>query len=537
MNCPKCGKETDAGAAFCGYCGAKLSQEGKEGFGQGMSEGQGTAGGQGASEVQGYGYGQSASKEQGYGQGTTEVQGYGYGQSASKEQGNGSGQGAPGSQGYGYGQSASEGQGNGSGQGAPGSQGYGYGQGTTGGQGYGYGQGAPGSQGYGGQNGQQVEKRPIPKWVFAIIAESVLMIGILVAGFQLYQKSKDMKQVAEQYFVNTANGDWEAAYGQLDVEQLGLGSDDKFINAEMFAKSQAQGSLGVVNNYQINETSELEESLYQWGEEYGLSGNQPMERAVRIDYRAEGDTSNKTYVVSLDQASGKWKVSLSGVVFQDYRIYVPMGASVSLDGVALDEGYRFLEEEDGSRGDDYLDVYSIPYLFYGAHEVKVTLEDMEDVEEAIQVGYDSSQYYLEAMQLKADIQEALIKKAGENMRQIYDAAITGKDFGAVKDLFTKDKETQQEIKEAYEYLMSEASQGDTRLQKMNLTNLTGTIYDSRYAAVNVTFEYAIEYIYEDIWSGETESDTYNETEECQIHFVKEDGNWVQVGLGCEMLYY
>ncbi len=489
MKCPNCGNENEAEALFCGYCGVNLQEAAALNGQEGSSPGSQATGAQGN--------GQDTSSGQGYSQGT-DAQSQGYGAGTSNTQ----------NQGYG--------------------QGYGAGQGHTG-QGYGQ------EGGYGAFGQQQVVKKPFPKWAFAVIAESLLLVLVIVGSVKVLAKSGDMKQVAEQYFVNMANGDLEEAYGQLDIAQLGLGEDDPFINAGMFAKAMAQSSLGVVNHYQVNEGSEWEESLYQWGENLGLSGDTPMMRTVRIDYRAEGDTSNKTYPVSLDQASGKWKVSLAGIVYQDYRIYVPAGAAVSLDGVPLGEGYRNLEE--GSQEDAYLDSYLIPYLFYGSHEVEVALEDMEDVEETIQVGYDSSQYYLEAMQIKEEIQDALVQKAGENMKQIYGAAIAGKDFSAVEELFTENQELRQEIKEYYEYLMSEASQGDTRLQEITVSNMEGTVYGSEGAAVHVGFEYSVGYIYEDYWSGEEESDTYSGTGECQFRFVKENGEWVQVGLGCEMLYY
>lgn len=389
---------------------------------------------------------------------------------------------------------------------------------------------------------QPAGKTPIPKWVPILIAETALL-ALCIYGIAMAAKnSHSPERVAETFFVHMANGDWEEGYSKLDAE------DSEFINAKMFASANAQGNtLGVVTNYQLSAPydgqglDQLSQSVYDLAGSLGLEeyleqeSSSSLEKAFKVDYRAKGNTDNSTYLIMLNQTPEGWKVGASNFIHKDYRIYVPKGFQVSVDGIVLGEPYLIPEGEEGYDGDGYRDSYSIPQIFYGTHEIKITMEDMEDVSETIEIGYGDFQYSLEQIQLKEEVRDMLIQKAGENMQQIYNAAMAGKNFSSIENLISSDKELRQKAKEEYEELLADMNEGDTLPTRVIFQNIEGES-DSSDSIVFISFSYQMEYKYEN-WSGGWTENQYDGTEDWHFGFRKENGEWVQTNLGCERLYY
>lgn len=385
---------------------------------------------------------------------------------------------------------------------------------------------------------QPAQKKQIPKWAPVVLAEAVVLALCIYGAAGILKKGNSPERVAENYFVHMANGDWEKGYAELDVE------DSEFINAEMYGKAQAQEAIGVVTNYQVNSSSnealdELSSELSGLMDDLGLGGyldqgeNSSLEEVVKIDYRVKGDTENSTFLAAMNQTPKGWKVSASGCIYKDYCLYVPKGASVSLDGISLGDKY-FVPEEERESAEEFMDAYQIPQIFYGTHQIKVTMEDMEDVTETFEIDYGSSQYYIESMQIKEEVLDTLVQKAGDNMQQIYGAVMSGKGFKSVESLFTANEGTRKEIKASYEELLAGMNEGSQQPTKINFQNMEGSVYGSE---VEVRFEYDMDYQYEAWWGEEWDTGTYTGGDEWYFQFVKEDGNWVQANLGCGPLYY
>lgn len=389
----------------------------------------------------------------------------------------------------------------------------------------------PANQGMGyGQNPPAMaEKKPISKWILILVAEVILFVLLIYSLMRIIEKNNSPERVAENYFVHMANGDWEEAYQELDLGEV----NSNFINAEMFAKARKCTSLQVINNYQIIPDSGREE--YKLGQ--ALGGDESvLGKDIRIDYRVKGETENSSYTISLNNvANSEWKVGTSYMICNDFRIIVPQGASVSVDDIAL--GKDYLISGDYYINENRMDNYSIPYLFAGYHDIKVTMEGMEDVVDIFAAGYDSSiQYMLENMQVKSEVLESLLQKAADNMKQIYSAAMAGKNFNTIKSLFTEDEEILDQIRESYEYLLSELHEKNAQPTKISFRNLQGNI-NGYETMVDVSFEYQVEYTYEDSWDGSLKNDVSEDNENLKFNFVKENGNWVQTNLGCSVLDY
>lgn len=408
----------------------------------------------------------------------------------------------------------------------------------------GYGQGGPASGPYGSMPSQPqpAVKKPVPKWVPVLIAEAALL-ALCIYGITMSAKnSNNPERVAETFFVHMANGDWEEGYSKLDAE------DSEFINAKMFASANARNStLGVVTNYQLDALyngqglDQLSQSVYDLAGSLGLEdyleqeSSSSLEQAFKVDYRAKGNNDSSTYLIMLNQTPEGWKVGASNFIRRDYCIYVPKGFQVRVDGIVLGESYLIPEGEEGYDGDGYRDSYSIPQIFYGVHEIEITMEDMEDVSETIEIGYGDSQYSLDRIQLKEEVRDMLIQKAGENMQQIYNAAMAGKNFSSIENLIFSDKEFRQKAKEEYEELLADMNEGDTLPTRVIFQNIEGES-DSSDSIVFISFSYQVEYKYEN-WSGGWTESQYDGIDSWYFGFRKENGEWVQTSLGCETLYY
>lgn len=406
-------------------------------------------------------------------------------------------------------------------------------------------------------------KKPFPKMLIVIGAE-IMLLGILMFySAHLENKIKKPQYVAETYFLNFVNGDWEKAFLQLELDRE-WSSDDKFITYEGFEKAQAGNNLGIVEEYQVNEDQQeagmnREQSLfgdYQDGEnrqEKELTGVQsimqaldrqtgkelkddgPFFKEVVIDYREQGETKVQSYTVPLQKNDrNNWKVSGADLVCRGYSIYVPKDASVSVDDIVLGEEFVFREGDEGySYGE--LERYYIPYIFYGYHDIEVSMEGMEDVSKTIQIENGDSYYQLEKMSVKQETLDELIELGRENMQKIYSAAMEGKNFSAIEELFTADQETKREIQESYESLMSDIHEGSVQIEKVSFLNLSGEA-SGEGGSVSIGFDYEMQYVEEDGWSGELERDTYKGSDNWQFYFVNENGKWVQTNLGCGELY-
>lgn len=407
-----------------------------------------------------------------------------------------------------------------------------------------YGQGGPASGAYGGipNQSQPAAKKPIPKWMPVLIAETALLALSIYGNTVVLKNSKTPEQAAETFFVHIANGDWEEGYALLDAE------DSDFINAKMYAELHKQDSLGIVTNYQFNTSynnealGEISQNLYDLAEELGVdgymgqeSGASSLEKAVQIDYRVKGDTENSAYPMILNQTPEGWKVWTSNLICKDYCVNVPAGASVTLDGIALGEKYKVKEGEEGYQEDSSIDSYSIPQIFYGSHEIKITMEDMEDITEQFSINYGDSSYWKESMELKEEIRDSLLQKAGENMQKIYGAALAGKNFKTIEDLFSADAEGRREIKEAYDSLMAELNEGNDITTRIVFQDIKGASQGSG-KTVGITFSYVRDYKYQG-WFGDWEDEKEDGDGQWDFYFTKENGTWVQTNLGCSKLYW
>lgn len=373
-------------------------------------------------------------------------------------------------------------------------------------------------------------RKPISKLTVILVIEIIALLAVAYGTYSVGKKGAGAEQTAMNYFINVANGDWEKAYQKLDVEA------SAFINPQMFAEANKANMLGSINTYEIDSAP---------GSQLDLLQESSLGKSITIGYRVKGDTENSYFTVNLNKQADKkyflfdhWKVSTSNLICKDYAIYAPAGASVTVDGILLDQAYLAPATEDASYGTAQ-DLYVIPQLFFGTHTVAVSMEDREDSVSTVKVAFeygDNQSFYIEPTPYRADVLSQLTQTAGANMQQIYNAAMAGKNFQTLAELFTTDEAYLNDIRTSYEYLLSGLNEGSSVPTKITFSDISGTTYPYD-TAVDVSFAYEVEYTYEDWWSEERKSDRYQGTGTWRFYFVKENGTWVLANLGCDTIYY
>ena len=377
------------------------------------------------------------------------------------------------------------------------------------------------------QMAQVPPRKPFPKLLAVAAAEVVILVSLALA----WSQSRSPEKAAERYFVNFVNGDWEAVRSQL-----GFKSD--WLSSESFARVQAGNNLGIVENYQIRkEDQETDRSVAEailgytrQPDRRRQNEEEELWKEVVIDYQAQGEM--RTYTVPLQKVEGEWIIN-SDFVCHDYCVYVPEGAKAWIDGIDLEKAHMLTEEDEAYYGG--MNGYEIYNIFYGFYDIKVSMEGMEDFTETIWIEPGDSQYCLEHMSPEKETLDELIEQSRTNMQQIYSAALEGKNFAAIEELFVAEEETKRGIQESYDKLLSQIHEGSIQIENVSFHDILGEI-SPESSAVSLEFEYEMQYLEEDWWSGDMERDTESGSGSWQFYFVKEDGKWVQQNLGCEKLY-
>lgn len=360
-------------------------------------------------------------------------------------------------------------------------------------------------------------RKPISKAWIVVAVEAVALITAIVVFFKIGNDVYSPEKVAEKFFVEVANHNFKEAYKTLDVEE------DDFINEKNFENASCNLELSKVANYEIKRSKKN-----------GLGKN------IEIAYRTKGSSSDHTYYISVSEKTGKnalffekWEVSPESMIVEDFQVEVPIGAEVIVDGVKLGKDYQKKSKDDG------VQVYEIPAMFAGEHQIVVTQEGMKEVRKLVDTDMDYG-YSLRSMSPDEEVLEEVLNTASSDLKEIYSAAAEGKDFDAVADLFSKDEDYQEDAKEEYENLVTDLLDNEyTTLNKLSFSNLEGEAYlnywDEESVEVYFQFDYVAEYT--EHWFGEDTNESYDDTSSVYLNFVYEDGKWVLMGFDAPYIYY
>lgn len=382
------------------------------------------------------------------------------------------------------------------------------------------------------RNGKEVVQKKTGKVIskehIILFSEIVILCVLSIVFYSVGELSCSPEHVAERYFVNVVNGNWEEVFHELDIEET------PFINAERLSDVNINRIFENINNYSVAQNT-LEREL--WNE----LTNTDLGTIVAINYRLKGENFDNIYEIPLNKQMDQkflffddWRVGTGNLVCQNFSVYVPDGAKVMVDGILLDDTYLKAAEDNY---DDELKHYVIPQLFFGMHTLHVERPDWAEVNEEISVAYNNEDYYLKTMHLTDDALSQLTQLAVNNMKQIYHAALGGEDFLEISEIFTSAEAYQETIAYDYNELAAHMNQSDNIIIKqINFSEIKASA-ETDQTRIRIDFNYQMHYSSKNRWSDDWEDNQYQENGTCYFNFVKENNQWMLQNLGCTELYY
>ena len=335
--------------------------------------------------------------------------------------------------------------------------------------------------------------------LIAITAMVIAAIEFLCIG--LY--ATNPKRIAENYFKQFAQSNYEKAYTYLDVE------DSPFMNKELFAqKSTGQN----IENFRVYET-----------EFYGNTDYRKLIKFYKAEYiYKDSDDIHSTLLTLMKQKKktllffDSWKVSVPQIV-SDYTILVQKGLTAYFDDVLLTDEYKLSADEVTFVLDENYTYYVPGDVFWGDHTIKAECNGIVDSVTTVSVT-ESNKSIIKSNQNNASTKAVEITKA------IYDAAMAGKDFSTISTCFIAD--IQPEVSQQYANLCNTLSKDKTNFK---FTKLEGKIVNYINLAVMVELDYTAEYSIVDHdlpTSNGNNTDLSSCSDTKNLIITMENGNWV-----------
>lgn len=362
----------------------------------------------------------------------------------------------------------------------------------------------------------------LSKGALILIGEAVAVVAVAIGLVQVAKNSCSPEQVAKQHFVKIANQEWDKVYDEMGWKE------STFITRENYRKVHEQPVVKDVRDYRVDDTVDNLEKLF--GEQ-----GRDCDALVEIYYEKKDSQDEQLYQVKMKKDGKKWlffpkyRVISQDEIAKDVGFFIPEGAKLMIDGIEVTNEYKVEEEEDG-------DYYRIPEIFAGNHTIEITKEGYEPQKEERELYTGTEVSASGNMQYTEEVRRELIRLAGEDMKKIYAAATSGKNFNAIKDLFTE--EVQDDMEESYNYLMKNLNE-DTyhNMKKIEFKNIEGSI-EPGYSSVDISLEYKVTYTYEDWFDNNKKKEGVEEGDaNGYFNFEQQDGKWLLTSLGCPGIYY
>lgn len=375
---------------------------------------------------------------------------------------------------------------------------------------------------------EKLKNIPMPgkKTITAILIVAVVAV-ILAVAYSVVGSFFGPERVAEEYFKAALSGDWEKVYGQIEVPEGELMSEENFL-----AVHSQDGTD--VKNLKVEKVNESDFTC-QYKAVYMLPGeSNEMEDTVTLVKQNE-----KTLFFF-----PKWKISSEAFVASNYPIYAPEGYSIKVDGVELTPSETGIGSED--EYESYAgDTYRVD-LFVGTHTMEISAENREPSTLEFNVSRGSEGYTVEQLALSEEAVADMQTVVKNFMSQLYVEAI--QESGLSQDYMdywvsdAGDLQATKEIQNSARYLYEDFTEQlhSTRYDSIKFTDMQFENYQSEisdsYTMENgalavqlyVTYEYSYAYTvtdtsYDGITSTENESN--DGTDEMTVTFMQEEGQW------------
>lgn len=366
--------------------------------------------------------------------------------------------------------------------------------------------------GSGQQNTASLDLKNMDRLTLVCVIEAVVLIIVAIVFFQVGKKMTSPQHIAEKYFVAEMSCDVNGVYSTLDIE-----SDDEFLTKKALEKSMSGEKPEKLKNYNVR-----------------LSDTTGIQSTVDIEYiDKDGDVNVAEITLTKDKKKklfffDKWKIASGSRIVSNYYVYAPKGAKINIDGVNLSNKYASQED-----GDDNTDVYVIPYIFSGDHDVKMSIGDLSEFEQVANADvYGANSFSFQNFKLDEKTQKKLVNLAYSDMMQIANAAYADSPFSSIEGLYKKDKDIRESAKYDYEYLTERFSRGedDYGITAATFKEVSGYVDEVYYSDGEIVANVELDYTYDASYrtSGWFQEPTgvSEENDSICVQFVYTNGNWV-----------
>lgn len=418
---------------------------------------------------------------------------------------------------------------------------------------------------YGPNNGpppvppMQYGPPPVKKSKLPWIITALVVLAILL--FSFLNKQFSPQKTAQRYFRAALLGDWETAYGYLEVPEGSLMSQAHFLDTRDADAETA------VTNLKVQETGSP------------AAADKNFMRTFTAYYTVKGESSSRTEEIQLVRQQEKnflffpkWRVSSGNILAKDFVLFAPAGYEISVDQEPLtpirkasdrtdtdDEEDADLSTDDiAAAGINGYDTY-VENIFIGEHTVTASAENLETGESTFYLSSDTMDYYkVETLDISQEAVSDMQAIVQEFMRLTYQGALAGsppsEEYLGHWIQEDKDPETLQSVRESAEELYQDLSSDladSSYYDKIQFTRMDFSDYQSRvnetyndeqgdlYASLYVDYRYAYAYIgistsYQGITSKEDRDSSGEDS--MSVTFRLEDGTWKIYSASMDCVY-
>ena len=365
-------------------------------------------------------------------------------------------------------------------------------------------------------------KKPTVKIFLFMILGMALLLGVNAIVKSINGPKNTVKTYVQAY--KSAN--WGKVYNMLDLpEDAPMLTKDAFIE-------RMTGVTPDIKKFKIEDSAEQVKIPLMVSDPEVFKAMTARSMNYTVSYTTSESTNKDDVrymtvsVAEKEKKVGKeYKIDASNL-FGSLNITVPMGSVVFVDGMQLAPAYT----------DSGWDYYDELYLFRGAHNIRITSNLFETIDEIVDVGYTGGEYKPYNFVLSESVKNELQKLVNSTLTTIWTGIFAGSDLYSL-DLKMTDY-ARENISYSYEWAVSDAditdgyglksaSFKDLKLDNLNYYSYSGTITVEGYVFVTNTFV--------EVYNNSTSE--YESSRSGYVEFEYTNGGWVITSMDSYLFSY
>lgn len=347
--------------------------------------------------------------------------------------------------------------------------------------------------------------RHLSKTVVFAVVEGVLAVGLLAGAYVSLDKKFSPETAAGNYWKAMMAQEWSKAYDYCDFPE------NEFLTKQMYVNVNSKEKEKVdYHSFKVRSQDTVPDS---------------DTRTLAVEYLVKGNGQKDYTYLTLARTGEKqflfwdqWKVTSADSWCTDVSFKIPSDATLYLNGVEVKE------KRVPSETDPNMSSVTIPYLFLGSYQIEVKAEGMKTYRKTAEIGKNG--YYENYIELipSEETLKSLVEQMGNDIKNIMEAALSGKDFSEVKKYFTEEAVKDGYVKSSYESFMEQITDEDTGIVSLQISDIQAAVQninESSYLQMAASME--IDETYHSYWKDELESN--KDTIEFYPYYQKETDGW------------